>query len=118
DANAMHGTLPLMLGISLAGLSSLARLAAPAPDPPFTLQTRMAGMGLNVLRVALVGAAMLGSYKAGLGILVAAVAGAGAWILLDQILVGPVLSKVEDREVSSIWQDVPLTGKAIFALAP
>jgi len=118
DSATMYGILPLFLGISVAGLCSFARFVVTTPDPHLTFQSRMAGMGLNVLRVALVGAAMLGATKAGLGALVAGMAGAGAWILLDQILVGPVLSKVEDLEVSSLWEEVPIGGKALFALAP
>lgn len=118
DSDKFGGLLPLLLGVSVAGLCAFARLVAPVHDPHLTFSSRLAGMGLNVLRVLLVGGAMVGAAKAGLGILVAAITGSAAWFLIDQILVGPVLTKVEDEEVSSIWEDVPLIGKAVFALAP
>jgi diguanylate cyclase (GGDEF)-like protein len=118
DSTAMWGVLPLLLGISVAGICSMARIVAPSSDPHLTFQSRLAGMGMGVLRVALVGGAMIGASKAGLGILVAAVAGSAAWLLVDQIVVGPALSAIEDDEVTTIWDEVPLAGKAIFALAP
>ena len=118
SSDKFWGVLPLLLGVSVAGLSGFARLVAPVQDPHLTFSSRLAGMGLHILRVLLVGGAMVGAFKAGLGILVAAIAGSAAWFLVDQILVGPVLTKVEDEEVGSIWEDVPLVGKAIFALAP
>ena len=118
SSDKFWGVLPLLLGVSVAGLSGFARLVAPVQDPHLTFSSRLAGMGLHVLRVLLVGGAMVGASKAGLGVLVAAIAGSAAWFLVDQILIGPVLTKVEDEEVGSIWEDVPLVGKAVFALAP
>lgn len=113
------GMLPLLLGMSIAGLCSLARLVAPLPETfHHTTQSRFAGFGVTVIRVTLVGAAMLGSVKVGLGILVAAAAGFAAWLILDQVLVGPVLNLTEEKETAAIWREIPLSGRAVFALAP
>lgn len=120
SSEEMGGLLPLFLGVTVAGVSSLARLVAPIPEEAhYTFQTRLAGVGTNVLRIAIVGAAMVASYKAGLGVLVAAGAGYAAWMILDQILISPVHGLVEDEEhVSKIWKDTSLFGKAVLGLAP
>ncbi len=120
DSTAMKGLLPLFLGISVGGICSFARLLAPVPETThYTMQTRLAGMGVNVLRIAIVGLAMIGAKNAGLGILVAAAVGYGAWLVLEQILVAPVQSLVEDEEfVVNVWKRTPATGRAILAIAP
>lgn len=121
DKTSMGGALPLLLGVAVAGFSTVARLVAPLPHDAthYTIQTRMTGIGITVLRTALVGAAMLAAHKGGLGTLVAAGAGYGAWMLLDQILVNPIHSMVEDEEyVASIWRRTELSGKAVLAAAP
>ncbi len=116
----MGGLLPLALGIGVAGIGSIARLATPLPENShYTMQTRLAGLGTNVLRVALVGAAMLGSQIANLGILVVGVAGLAAWMIVDVVVVAPVQALVEDPEhVVALWKETPYTAKAILALAP
>jgi diguanylate cyclase (GGDEF)-like protein len=120
DPTEMKGLLPVFLGVSIAGLCSFARLLAPIPETThYTMQTRLAGMGTNVLRTTLVGLAMVGTKKSDLGILVAAVVGYAAWLILDLILIGPIQSVVEDQEyVVTIWKKAPQTGRAVLALAP
>jgi len=50
---------------------------------------------------------------------VAAAVGYGAWLVLEQILVAPVQSLVEDEEfVVNVWKRTPATGRAILAIAP
>lgn len=120
NSQAMGGIYPLLLGICVAGVCSMVRLVAPlAENSHYGFQTRLAGLGCNVVRISLVGAAMLAADKAGLGILVAAVAGYGAWMIIDHILVGPIQSMVEDEKyVVSIWKEASLAGKAVLGLAP
>lgn len=111
--------LSLGLGICAAGVCSLGRFIAPNSEHhAYSMNTRLAGLGFNILRVALVGAIMLGAIRAGLGILVGAGAGYGLWLALDAFVVGPLMSSCEESETVKLWEQTPLTGKAILALAP
>lgn len=115
----MNGLAPLLLGVSAAGICALARFVGPISENNHNpMQTRLAGIGLNVLRTALVGLVMLGSTKINLGPIVAAGAGYVAWLILDQVLMTPALNMTEDDEVVRIWKDFPMKGRSILAMAP
>lgn len=119
DDQQYAGMLPALLGVSVAGLCGLARLVAPLPENyHHSTQSRFAGLGVNVLRVALVGAALAGALRADLEILVSAGAAYAAWMIVDLVLVNPVLSLTEDKETVVIWSDFPMTARAVLALAP
>ena len=110
--------LSLGLGVSAAGICGLSRFAAPnQTDYSYSMNTRLSGYGLNVLRVALTGAVVLGAQRAGLGILVGAGAGYALWVALDASLVGAVLNASEENETLNAWQKTEIGPKAVMALA-
>jgi diguanylate cyclase (GGDEF)-like protein len=111
--------LSLGLGVSVAGICSIGRFLAPGSDHyAYSMSTRLAGYGLTVIRVALVGGVVLGAERAGLGILVGAGAGYGLWLALDSSLVGGVLNLSEENETVVLWERTPFGAKAVMALAP
>ena len=110
--------LSVGLGVSAAGICGLGRFAGPNnTDYSYSLNTRLAGYGLNVLRVALTGAVILGAQRAGLGILVGAGGGYALWVALDASLVGAVLNASEEAETLNAWERTEFGPKAVLALA-
>lgn len=111
--------LSLGLGVCVAGICSLGRFFAPAPEHhSYTFSTRLAGYGLSVVRVALVGAVVLAAEHFDLGILVGAGAGFGLWLAMDATIVGAILKASEDEETVAFWNRAPFEAKAVLALAP
>lgn len=109
----------LAFGVALAGVAGLARLIVPFPEKSsHTVSSRLAGYGLNIVKVALAGGAAVGAVKTPLGVLVGAVAAAGVWLFLDQVLVPWVFGSTEDDDTVALWDKVPLVGRSIFCLMP
>jgi diguanylate cyclase (GGDEF)-like protein len=91
------------LAVAVAGISTLGRLFSGA----HSMSTRMAGAGLNTLRIAAVAATVFGVNQAVPQQLVAAVgAGYVSWLLFDLVVTSTVISLVEEDEFQRSWKDV------------
>jgi diguanylate cyclase (GGDEF)-like protein len=91
------------LAVAVAGMSSLGRLAS----GPHSMGTRMAGAGVNTLRVAATAGAVFGVHQVVPEHLVASVgAGYVAWVLFDLVVTSAVISLVEEEDFQRSWKDV------------
>lgn len=100
----------IAVGLVVAIVPLLIRLVM----PPASIETRIAYLGINALRVAAVGGVSvavkvvllesLGSDT--LALLVGALAGIGVWLAIDQLLVNPITSAVEEPADVHSWQNV------------
>ena len=91
------------VALAVAGVSSIGRLASGS----HAMSTRMAGAGVNTLRIAAVGAAIWGTSIAVPDHVVASVgAGYVAWLIFDLIITSGVISIVEEEEFQRSWKDV------------
>jgi diguanylate cyclase (GGDEF)-like protein len=100
---AASPTAAACLAVAVAGISSLGRLASSS----HSLSTRMAGAGVNTLRIATVAAANLAVHTAVPQHLFATVgAGYVAWVLFDLIVTSAVIGLVEEEDFKHSWRDV------------
>lgn len=91
------------LAVVVAGISSLGRLTSSS----HSFGTRLAGMGVNTLRVATVAATVFGMQTAAPTVLAASVgAGFVAWLLFDTIVTSSVIAMTEEDEFQQAWKDV------------
>lgn len=91
----------LGLAVALAGASSLGRLASSAQP----MSTRLNGAGVNILRTAVVGGAILAAQTfAAQYLFIAVAAGYVAWIIYDLVVVNLVVSLAEDTEFEQGWK--------------
>lgn len=91
------------LAVAVAGVSSIGRLTSGS----HSFSTRLAGAGVNTLRVAAVAATIFGMQTAAPTVLAASVgAGFVAWLLFDTIITSSVISITEEDEFHQAWKDV------------
>lgn len=102
------------LAVAVAGASSLGRLASSS----HSLATRLAGAGVNTLRVAVAAGTVYGMQMAVPNQIAAAVgAGFVAWVLFDLIITSSVISLAEDEELQHSWKEVVASPKNRLLLA-
>ncbi len=97
------GTAPAALGlaVALAGASSFGRLASGAQP----MSTRLNGAGVNILRTAVVGGAILAAQTlAAQYLFIAVAAGYVAWVIYDLVVLNVVISLAEDNEFEQGWK--------------
>lgn len=104
----------LGLAVAMAGASSLGRLAS-STHP---MHTRLTGIGINTLKVAVVGGAIWAAHRfIPQHLFVAVVAGYIAWLLYDLLVVNLVVKLAEDTEFKQGWAAVQDESLSRFLLA-
>lgn len=101
------------LAVAVAGVSSFGRFAVEKDIP---MGTKLAGLGVNVLRTAVVGGAMMATYTVSGFVLPAALVGFAVWMGLDAVVVNVVVKKNEDHESVDSWEEVLSNSRAVLAL--
>ncbi len=105
----------LFLAVAVCGIASLARLAGPAT---YSMNTKLASLGGNVLRIGIVGTAAFFAQKSTPHVIVAVIAAYAAWLVVDLAIVSPIFGMVEEEEYISSWQEVLRKDRFILALPP
>lgn len=102
------------LAVAVAGVSTLGRLASSG----HSMATKMAGAGVNTLRIAAIAGTVFAVRQAVPAYLGAAVgAGYVAWLLYDLIVTNTVINLVEEEDFQRSWKDVLEAPQNRFLLA-
>jgi diguanylate cyclase (GGDEF)-like protein len=104
----------LAVAVAVTGASTLGRLASNA----MPMSTRMAGAGINTLRIAAVGGAIFAAHKAPSNQLeISVAAGYIVWLLFDLIFTNAVIGVVEEEDFQRSWKEVLAEPQNRFLLA-
>lgn len=103
------------LAVAVAGVSSIGRLASGT----HSLSTRLAGAGINTLRIAVVAGTNYGAYHLGVEHLAARVgAGFVAWVIFDLVVTSIVIGQVEEEDFRRSWEDIETTKNRLLLALP
>ena len=114
DTPVAHGVAALGVAVAVSGVSSLGRLVSGSQP----LSTRLNGAGVNTLRTAVVGGAILAAQTfVPQYLFLAVIAGYVAWLVYDLVVVNAVVSLAEDGEFEQGWTAVKEAPQNRFLLA-